>query len=275
MLAPLDNEKVFKKAFTDKIVFTQFVKDILEVDIDVDKIETEKQFKPKAMFIDLKLDIFAQSKDKRIIIEIQRVEYDYHFDRFQNYFLSTIVEQQKSAKKYKVDQTVYSIVVLTTPYTINQRTGEPIENEVLIQNIDPETLEGKKIKVSGHTQIFLNPHYRKATTPKRILDWLDFIYASIKSPEEYTINLKNKGIKRAKELIDVENMDDESRRQIKISNETKALHTILKNKGRSEEKIEIAKNCYGKRLSIQDTAEITGLSVEQVKKIYNELKNSH
>ena len=29
MLAPLDNETIFKKAFTDKIVFKQFVKDVL------------------------------------------------------------------------------------------------------------------------------------------------------------------------------------------------------------------------------------------------------
>jgi len=275
MLAPLDNEKVFKKAFTDKIVFTQFVKDILEVEIDVDKIETEKQFKPKAMFIDLKLDIFAQSKDKRIIIEIQRVEYDYHFDRFQNYFLSTIIEQQKSAKKYKVDQTVYSIVVLTTPYTINQRTGEPIENEVLIQNLDPETLDGKKIKVSGHTQIFLNPHYRNNKTPKRILDWLDLIYASIKSPEEYTINLKNKGIKRAFELIDVEKMDAESLRQIKISTETKALHMILENKGIEKGKIEIAKKMICANKPIAEIIEFTELAKETIDELINELKNSH
>ena len=44
MLAKLDNEVIFKKAFTDKIVFEQFVKDILGIEIEVDKIETEKKF---------------------------------------------------------------------------------------------------------------------------------------------------------------------------------------------------------------------------------------
>ena len=42
MLAPLDNETIFKKAFTDKEVFQQFVKDLFGIDIVVDKIETEK-----------------------------------------------------------------------------------------------------------------------------------------------------------------------------------------------------------------------------------------
>lgn len=34
MLAPLDNGTIFKKAFTNKIVFKAFVKDILGIEID-------------------------------------------------------------------------------------------------------------------------------------------------------------------------------------------------------------------------------------------------
>ena len=44
MLAPLDNETIFKKAFTDKDVFVQFVKDIL--DIDFDKKKKKPSFEP-------------------------------------------------------------------------------------------------------------------------------------------------------------------------------------------------------------------------------------
>jgi hypothetical protein len=32
-LSRLDNEVFFKKAFTDKLVFTQFVKDVIGIDI--------------------------------------------------------------------------------------------------------------------------------------------------------------------------------------------------------------------------------------------------
>ena len=41
-IARLDNEVFFKKAFTDKIVFKAFVKDIVGIDVDPDTIETEK-----------------------------------------------------------------------------------------------------------------------------------------------------------------------------------------------------------------------------------------
>ncbi|OAD21162.1 hypothetical protein THIOM_003075, partial [Candidatus Thiomargarita nelsonii] len=65
-LSRLDNEVIFKKAFTDKLVFTQFVKDVIGIDIKVGKIETEKRFKPKIAYIDFAYDIFAESTDERV-----------------------------------------------------------------------------------------------------------------------------------------------------------------------------------------------------------------
>ena len=38
MLGNLDNEVIFKKAFTNEIVFKAFVRDILGIEIEVDKI---------------------------------------------------------------------------------------------------------------------------------------------------------------------------------------------------------------------------------------------
>ena len=95
MLGNLDNEVIFKKAFTDKTVFKAFVRDILGIEIEIDKIETEKKFEPKIGYVDFELDIFAESIDKRVCIEIQRIEYDAHFDRFLHCFLMLIAEQQK------------------------------------------------------------------------------------------------------------------------------------------------------------------------------------
>ncbi|MCX6278183.1 MAG: hypothetical protein NT004_08805, partial [Bacteroidetes bacterium] len=88
MLAPLDNETIFKKAFTDKVVFQQFVKDLFDVDIVVSNIETEKRFEPQIANIDIKLDIYAETDDHRFIIEIQKIDYDYNFNRFLNYFIT-------------------------------------------------------------------------------------------------------------------------------------------------------------------------------------------
>jgi hypothetical protein len=42
MLANLDNEVHFKQVFTDVEVFCAFVKDVLNITIEIDKVETEK-----------------------------------------------------------------------------------------------------------------------------------------------------------------------------------------------------------------------------------------
>ncbi len=63
-LGRLDNEVIFKKAFTDKVVFKAFVKDVLNIDIEVGTIETEKKFEPQIGYIDFELDIYAESCEK-------------------------------------------------------------------------------------------------------------------------------------------------------------------------------------------------------------------
>ena len=99
MLGGLDNAVVFKKAFTDKFVFEHFVKDILGLDVKVGVIETEKKFTPPIGYVDFKLDIFAETLDKRFAIELQRAQYDYNFDRFMHYLQMIVSEQQKSANQ--------------------------------------------------------------------------------------------------------------------------------------------------------------------------------
>jgi hypothetical protein len=236
MLGNLDNEIIFKKAFTNKTVFKAFVRDILGIDIEVDKIETEKRFEPKIGYIDFELDIFAESIDKRIVIEIQRIEYDHHFDRFLHYFLMLIAEQQKKAKEYSIDRTVYVIVVLTAPYKISEKNGKPILDEVLLLTLNPQTLKGEIRDMFGHQLVCLNPNHPDPDTPPQIRDWLDLIYQSIHSPERPVLNTANEGIKKAMELISFENLTPEERTQAK----NKEAAKIVLTKERYAEKVEIA-----------------------------------
>ncbi len=258
MIGNLDNEIIFKKAFTNKIVFTAFVKDILGLDIEIGNIETEKKFEPKIGYVDFELDIFAETVDRRIVIEIQRVEYDHHFDRFLYYFLMLIAEQQKKSKEYNIEQTVYLIVVLTAPYTISEKNGKPIKDEVLLININPQTLDGKLRDLYGHQFVCLNPNHPNKSTPQRIRDWLDLIYQSIHSPERPKLNLENQGIKKAVELISFENLTPEERAQAK----NKEASKITIAKFRQLEKYEIAQNCINELI-----AKITKLSITEIQKL--------
>ena len=166
ILARLDNEVFFKKAFTDKIVFNAFVKDIVGIDVNPDKIETEKAFQPRLGSISFKYDIFAEDVEKRVIIEIQKVEYDHNFDRFLHYHLQAITEQQRSSDDYSVEKTVYTIVVITAPYRVNSKTRELYKDEVLISTLNPKNLTGVERKIFNHQLIYLNPNYKSADTPQ-------------------------------------------------------------------------------------------------------------
>ncbi len=267
MLGNLDNEVIFKKAFTNITVFKAFVRDILGIEVEVDIIETEKRFEPRVGHVNFKLDIFAETTDKRVCIEIQRVEYDHHFDRFLHYFLMLIAEQQKSSKEYDIERTVYVIVVLTAPYKINEKNGKPILDEVLLLKLNPQTLLGEIRELYGHQFVCLNPNRPNNETPKQIRDWLDLIYQSIYSPERPVLNLQNDGIKKAVELISFENLTPEEREISK--NKEAAKVTLAKTEfyAKQEEKNDIALRLIEEGSSNEFIARITGLTVERIQEL--------
>ena len=268
-LARLDNEVFFKKAFTDMIVFKAFVKDIIGIDVSPEKIETEKAFQPKLGNINFKYDIFAEDVEKRIVIEIQKVEYDHNFDRFLHYHLQAITEQQRTSEDYTVEKTVYTIVLMTAPYKINAKTREFYRDEVLISSLNPRNLKGVERKIFNHELIYLNPNYKGEDTPTNYRDWLDLIYESIHHPENPNININNKGVKRATEIVSFENISPDEWEEAKIEAAKRKVVELEREMGKDERSIEIAKNAIKANLPNDTIAQITGLSLEQIETLRN------
>jgi predicted transposase/invertase (TIGR01784 family) len=270
----LDNEVIFKKAFTDKLVFTQFVKDVIGIDIIVKKIETEKRFKPKIAYIDFAYDIFAQSKDSRVIVEIQRVNYDYNFDRFLHYHLMAIAKLQRSAEDYKIKPKVYTIVILTAPNLIEDDEGKTVKDDILISDVTPRNRKGQTVKFYGHQLIFLNPHFKNDDTPPQIKDWFDLILESISHPDNPQINLQNQAIKKAAELIEDDNLTPEVRTASKVAFATEETRKIVEKRaliaGEKKGKMETAQNMIAKGFEVQTISEITGLDVETLNQLGTE-----
>ncbi len=264
ILARLDNEVFFKKAFTDVIVLKAFVKDIVGIDFEPNKIEISP-LTPKGGILALQ-KIFAETEDKTKRIEIQKVEYDHNFDRFLHYHLQAITEQQRSSEDYSVEKTVYTIVVMTAPYKINSKTHELYKDEVLVSNLNPKNLKGIERKIFNHELIYLNPNYKGKDTPDNYRDWLDLIYESIHNPKNPQININNAGIKRTSEIVGYENISPDEWEQAKIEASKRKVIKLE----REEEKEEIAKKAILKGLDNDFIAEITGLTIEQVEKLRNE-----
>jgi predicted transposase/invertase (TIGR01784 family) len=267
MLGNLANEVIFKKAFTDKFVLQCLVRDLFNVDFVPETVETEKRFEPKIAHIDFKYDIFAQSKDQRIIVEIQKVDYDYNFDRFLLYHNMAIAEMQRSSKEYKTDKVVYTIAVFTGKYVGTERNGKVVERDILFHHSNLFDLEGKEFNVFGHKLIFLNHHYIKDTTPQGYKDWLSLVKESIKNPENPIINLKNQGIKKVAELIDYEQLSPEELRESKNRNAAESAKDAYELAAEQRRNIEIAKKLLKRGLSNENIAEDTSLTLEQIKEL--------
>ena len=274
-LTRLDNDVIFKKAFSDQFVLTQFIKDILGLDIKINKIETEKRFSPKIAYINFAYDIFAQSEDERVIVEIQRVNYDYNFDRFLHYHTMAIAELQRSALDYKVKQTVYTLVVITAPEIITDRQGKPLQHDELIVDFNPRTRRGEIIDFCGHQLIFLNPNFRNPETPPNYIDWFDLLQESIHHPQNPQINLNNQAIKKVATLIEEDNLTPDERHATKIAAATeqtlqlyeKKGQEVGKREGRREAQLEMAKKMKAKGFEVETIAEMTQLEVEMINQI--------
>ncbi len=166
---------MFKHAFGQPDIFCQFVKDILDIDITVDKVHTEYEYPKPIGFVRSIYDLFAEDKEKRIIVEIQHVKAEDFFDRFLYYHLISMVEQVGGYKEYCFDRTVYTIVVLTS----TPRDGS-IKFSGAISDMNPVSIDdGEIIDIYPHRLIFLCPRKVNDKTPQRIKKWLQFIEDSL------------------------------------------------------------------------------------------------
>ncbi len=264
MLGNLANEVIFKKAFTDKFVLQCLVRDLFNVDFVPETVETEKRFEPKIAHVDFKYDIFAQSKDQRIIVEIQKVDYDYNFDRFLLYHNMAIAEMQRNSKEYKTDKVVYTIAIFTGKYVGTERNGRVVEKDILFHYSNLFDLEGKEFDVFGHKLIFLNYHYIQDTTPQGYKDWLSLVRESTKNPENPMINLKNQGVKKVVDLIDYEKLSPEEVRENKNRNAAESAKVAYKLAAEYESRSKIAKKLITLKSENDFIVEATGLTLAQI-----------
>jgi len=190
---------IFKKAFCDPIVFKAFVKDMLNLDMEIDKVETEKSFEPIIGRVDSR---FAEDVKNRLVVDIQHERYGDHYDRFLHYHCIAIVEQIKSAKDYRPGLRVYTIVVLTS--------GDKHQQDILISDFTPKTLKGQPVSEIEHKLIFLCPKYVTEETPEPYRTWLQAINDTLDEQVDET-QYDNEIIQRMFEHIEQDSVTPQER----------------------------------------------------------------
>ena len=260
MLARLDNSVIFKKLFTDREVLQAFVKDVTGVTIEPDIIETEKSFAPPLGAIDIKLDIFAEDTAHRVIVEIQRVKYDYHYDRFLHYLMAAILDLQRAHTHYKLDKTVYTIVWLTAK-------DDTMPHDLVTTRFQSLASDGTDMPLYPHKLFFLNPNYRSDQTPGGIRDWLELVFESIAHPDAPRLNSARSIIRKATGLIESDGLTPTERR-IAMEEQGYEEHLALREEeGRQAEKKAIALNLLTQGVAKDIIAAATGLSQEEIEQL--------
>jgi len=171
---PLKYGTIFKRAFGQPDVFRQFAKDVLNIEININKVHTEYEYPEPIGFVRSKYDLFAEDTEKRIIVEIQQVKEDDFFDRFLYYHLISMAEQVGGFQEYGFDRTVYTIVVLTS----TPRDGS-INFSCAVSDMNPIDEYGRTVEVYPHRLVFLCPRQVNDKTPPLVKKWLNFIEDSL------------------------------------------------------------------------------------------------
>jgi predicted transposase/invertase (TIGR01784 family) len=170
-VAPLRYGVIFKKVFSKPHIFTAFVKDMLGIEIEIDKVETEKSFSPVIGNVDSRFDLFAIDPKNRLIVDIQHKRYQDHYDRFLHYHCVALLEQITSSANYKPKKQVYTIVVLTS--------GDKHKTDILTTDFSPQKLDGTRIAETQHKIVYVCPKYVTDETPAPYKEWLTAINDSL------------------------------------------------------------------------------------------------
>jgi len=59
--------------FSQPKVFSQFAKDILNIELNINKVHTEYEYPEPVGFVQSKYDLFAEDVEQRVIVEILHI----------------------------------------------------------------------------------------------------------------------------------------------------------------------------------------------------------
>ncbi len=245
-VAPLRYDVIFKKAFSDPDIFTAFVHDVLGIRIQIDKVQTEKAFKPPIGRVASRFDLFAEDLKNWIIVDIQHVRYLDHYDAFLHYHCAAILEQVTKAENYRPKLAVYSIIVLTSgdKHTVDWATID----------FDPKTRAGEGLGEIPHKVVYLCPKYVTDATPAPLREWLQAIDDTLDETVDES-DYENPLIQRIFDLIEQDSISPEERaRMFEEYNQEVLKQDLLK-----QRETEIARALLAKGMTIPLIAEVTGL----------------
>ncbi len=263
-VASLKYGVVFKKAFCDPEIFMAFVHDVIGLTVEVDHVDTEKEFDPPVGYVKPRFDLFAEDNTHRVIVDIQHARTTDHYDRFLYYHCAALMEQIAKAENYHPSLKVFTVVVLTS--------GDRHQKAISITDFDPHDLDGIALNEIPHKVIYLCPKYVTNATPEPYRAWLQAINDTLDEEVDET-QYHHAAIQKLFEVIQRDHISPEERARMIDEYHQEELQTTKfeegKLEGTSEGKLvrqtEIARALLQKGIALDIIAETTGLSYEELR----------
>lgn len=265
-VASLQYGVIFKKAFSRVDIFKAFVKDIIGIELEIDKVETEKSYEQRIGNIRVEFDLYAEDLKNRVIVEIQHQNGNDYYDRFLHYHCVALLEQAANYRNYKPDLTVYTIVVLTSV--------DKHQTDVAVIDFDPKDRYGKPLNEIKHKVIYLAPKYVDENTPEIYREWLSAVKDSLTGEIEES-NYKRSELQTVIDLIAKNLVSPEEKYQM-----IEEYNFESDKKKKFEEGMQagiqagiqvgiqaIAKNLLASGMAIEVIATTTGLTVDEIQNL--------
>lgn len=265
-VAPLRYDVIFKKAFSVPNIFTAFVHDFLDIDLEIDLVETDKVYDPPIGSVATKFDLYAEDPKNRIIVDVQHVRYPDHYHRFLHYHCAALLDQVVKSKNYRPRLKVFTLVVLIS--------GDRHKKDISIIDFDPKDLQGKPLGEIDHKIIYICPKYLdKKITPNQCHEWMEAIEDSLDEQVDET-HYARPEIQQIFKLIEKDNVTPQERANMfeeysleEVKQETfqEGFDTGLK-EGEQKARVESARHLLSLGvLTEEQIAQTTGLSLEKIK----------
>lgn len=254
-VASLRYDVIFKKAFGDLEVFKAFVKDFLDIDLNIQQVETEKKFIPPIGNVDSRFDLYAEDLENRVIVDIQHRRYNDHYDRFLHYHCAALLEQISNAKSYSPTLTVFTIVVSTA--------GTQEDAVIAEINFDPVDLFTRQpLRKISHRVLYLSPKQCTHHTPEPYQQWLRLIQDSLDEQIDET-HYQKPAIVKALNLIKTDGLTPQDRARLKDEYSLEQSWKKEFQKGIEQGKLEVARKLQTQGMAVELIEQLTELTRDQ------------
>lgn len=258
------------------VILEGFLSELLRFDVTIESILESEGNKQDEYDKYNRVDILVKSQhDELMLVEVQN---DSEIDYFQRmiYGVSKLVtEYIKEGEPYGTIKKIYSVNIVYFGLGqgkdyVYEYKGEFIglhEKDILL----PTTLQKQDFKVEKVSDIFPKYFILKINNfnnvAKDTLDeWVYFLKNS-----EVKDNFKAKGLDKAKEKLRYENLTDEEKKMYDRFQENRRIENSVNYTAKQEKALEIAKRMILAGSEDDFIAQMTDLTLEQIKKIKNEL----